>query len=346
MAGIISSLYKLKKNMQGMRRNNALASNVYHLLVSILYNQLLCLLTGKKMVIISLYEHIGDIISCEPVIGYVQKKYNNAKIFWAVKKDYAELLECHPALAGVIKMTYFAEWVVLKKKLQSIGWGKDNIIDLHMNGRFCSVYKTKLVKPVTNINFNNHLNGRSQLQAFTIAEGLPELSGQPTFYVNKQKSPGFNKKPYMVFHTRSNMGMKDWNEADWLCLSKFCEDAGFYVVEVGLEPLVKSTGEKYVDFTGKKSLQQIANLIKDCDLYIGIDSGFAHMANALMKNGLILIGQYKIDKTVFNNYNPFTGLYQSPDYIVYAKNNIVASLTCNEVKNRVAGKLQNLKNEH
>lgn len=58
---------------------------------------------------------------------------------------------------------------------------------------------------------------------------------------------------------------------------------------------------------GKVSLLEAAFIIKNCELYIGIDSGYAHFANALnVKKMIVLFGKYKNYKP--ENYIPFSGL--------------------------------------
>jgi ADP-heptose:LPS heptosyltransferase len=263
----------------------------------------------------------------------------SAKVVWVVKQAYAELLESHPGIDRIVPITYFYQWILLRDFLVRFGFPGKNIIDLHINGKQCSVFKRKLVKKNAMLNFNNHLTGRSQLEAFTIAAGLPPVNNQPVFYINKAKSIAIESKPYIVFHTQSNMKMKDWNIADWNCLCRHLISQGFTVIEVGLNRMVTIDDEGYVNMTGKMSLQSIASVIDKSYFFIGIDSGFAHMANALQKKGLVLIGQYKLDTTVFNKYNPFTGMYASPGYILYANDDIVSTITCNEVKICLAQKL-------
>src|SRR5512146_450240 len=51
---------------------------------------------------ILLVEHIGDIIACEPVVGWVKREYPDARVAWIVKAKYAEILSAHPDLDAVV----------------------------------------------------------------------------------------------------------------------------------------------------------------------------------------------------------------------------------------------------
>jgi len=335
MQTIKSALFKYKKNAVA----RLAASKVYWATFGIYVKLFAGYFVKRNTVVIALYEHIGDIISCEPVIGYAKKMHPKAKVLWVVKQPYAELLESHPGIDKIVPLTYFYQWILLRKFLLQFGFAEKNIIDLHINGKQCSVFKQKLVKKNATLNFNNHLTGRSQLEAFTIAAGLPPINEQPVFYVNKEKAIAIEHTPYIVFHTQSNMKMKDWNIEDWNCLCTYLINEGFAVVEVGINRMVTIDDNGYINMTGKKSLQSVASIINKSYFFIGIDSGFAHMANALQKKGLVLIGQYKVDTTVYNKYNPFTGMYANPDYIFYANNNTVSTITCSEVTSYLSKKL-------
>lgn len=340
MPTIRKALSRIRKKVYAKIEFITVFTRVFFLCTRMVLAKVFYSLARRQIVIIALYEHIGDIISCEPVLGYAKKIHPKSRIFWVVKKDYAELLECHPSINSLLKLHYFYEWILLRKFLLRAGFLQQNIIDLHINGKPCAKFKKKLDKGLNTLNFNNHLTGRGQLQAFTIAAGIPELNDQPFFYLNNNKKINLtNTSPYIVFHTQSNMRMKDWNTDDWNCLCTFCTKAGYYVVEVGINRLVTIEDEKYINLTGKMSLQSIASIINNSVLFVGIDSGFAHMANALQKDGLVLIGQYKIDKTVFNKYNPFTGMYADARFIVYADDDVVAAIPCSKVENRLSKKL-------
>ena len=87
-------------------------------------------------------------------------------------------------------------------------------------------------------------------------------------------------------------------------------------------------------------MQAIANYIATSDYFIGLDSGFAHMANALGKRGKVLIANYQSGKFTFKNFNPFTGNYAKPGVIMYAPGGLLSTLTSDAVLEEVLKELQ------
>jgi heptosyltransferase-3 len=59
---------------------------------------------------------------------------------------------------------------------------------------------------------------------------------------------------------------------------------------------------------GRGSLKAYAALIANAALFVGVDSGFAHVANALRVRGVIILGAYR----KFPNYFPYSGFYIEP----------------------------------
>jgi ADP-heptose:LPS heptosyltransferase len=53
------------------------------------------------------------------------------------------------------------------------------------------------------------------------------------------------------------------------------------------------------------TLTEVAQTIKNAKLFIGIDSGPAHMANAVGTKGIMILGGYR----AFNRYMPYSGAY-------------------------------------
>ncbi|MGL4208831.1 MAG: glycosyltransferase family 9 protein, partial [Candidatus Adiutrix sp.] len=113
-------------------------------------------------------------------------------------------------------------------------------------------------------------------------------------------------KPYVVIHCLSNDLNKDWHKDGWLTLAAFFASYGLYILEVGLKPLLsEEAGPFYRDMTHLRDLPQIARLIEGAQFFLGVDSGMAHMSNALGKNGLVIMGCYG----PWNEHIPFSGLY-------------------------------------
>jgi ADP-heptose:LPS heptosyltransferase len=278
------------------------------------------LFSRRKFILISLFEHIGDIIATEPVVGYLRAGNPNAFIVWSINKSYDELLCVHPGINYILRLNYFYEWIILRNFLKVLCF--NNIIDLHLDKKTCTAFNKSIHKPDNMIGFDNYLE-HTLLESFSLAAGLPALNNAPHFYIDKTKIIEDLPENYIVFHTHSNIKRKFWQRHKWISLSAVFRKMGYHIYEIGFETQMEGDNH-HIDYTGKKSLQKIANLIKDSKFFIGIDSGFAHMANALDTDGLVLIGRFKRGITDTKRYNPFSGKYAHPAHIIYADEDLAA----------------------
>lgn len=330
-------LTSLIKTIKGHWQLRALYVDVVKSALFLFWLKTKCLISGRKLTVIALYEHIGDIIACEPVIRYCKTEAKNNYVIWAINANYAELLGSHPTLDSTLKLTSFSHWIFLKKITNNISFA-DQLIDLHIDERRCSKYGYKLKKK-ERLPHLSYFTSKSLLQAFCISAGLPELTDAPVFYRNGRNPKLVLPARYIVLHTQTNSVLKDWQPEQWNKFSHYLINVGYAVVEVGLNKQITGINSGYIGFTGRQSLQEVATIIKGSSYFIGLDSGFAHMANALGIPGKVLIAHYNSGQFVFKNYNPFTGNYSLPGTIIYSKDGLLTELTAEEVFDEVEKEL-------
>ena len=75
------------------------------------------LVQSRKIIVIALTEHIGDIVACEPVSYHIRGDNPHAYVIWVVNKRYKELVTANKNLNNVLTVTGIGEWIYLKKKL-------------------------------------------------------------------------------------------------------------------------------------------------------------------------------------------------------------------------------------
>ena len=117
---------------------------------------------------------------------------------------------------------------------------------------------------------------------------------------------------------------------------------GYHVVEIGLEPTVSTDNPMYVDRTDEHDIQKIARIIEGADVFLGVDSAFAHLANCLGIYGILIFGKYKY----FDKPMMYTGRYATGENatIIFAeKDQPAESVTVDTVFNTF--KIRCLKNE-
>jgi ADP-heptose:LPS heptosyltransferase len=268
---------------------------------------------GKaKIVGVSLLEHFGDIVACEPVARYLKQTHSNAFIVWFVRKPYRELLDHNPHIDKVVTLSCLTEWIWLSR----FNWF-DLVTDLHMEGRVCQRCAIPLHKRTgnTEITRENYYHIGGLLSAFSKSAGLPELTDAPQVYIPESVRQTINGKGlpqhFVTFHCESIEKARDWSVEKWRELAeKTTSTCGVTVVEVGTKSVLSQWGlNSYVNLCGQLELLETAEVIKRSALFVGIDSGPAQFANALDVRGVILLGHYQN----FKRYLPYSGNYASPN---------------------------------
>jgi len=276
----------------------------------------------RKLVGVFLLEHIGDIVACEPIVRYLKKINPDAYIIWGVKKSYRGLVENNPHIDLTILIHCLSERLMLTNSDLF-----DKIIDLHFSDRYCSLCR----KPLKNdhspskINLKNYFQYGSILSAMSQSAGLPAMDDQPAVYITEstiRKVDSLNlPREFIVINCTSNAPEKGWPANKWIqLLSKIKDTIGLPVFEIGTETFLDISLSLSQSLCGKLSILESAEVIRRAKLFIGIDSGPAHLANAVGTFGIIMLGNY----LGFERYNPFSGGYRdgSKSVLLYATGSV------------------------
>ncbi|HEY0182691.1 MAG TPA: glycoside hydrolase family 99-like domain-containing protein [Rhodopila sp.] len=262
-------------------------------------------------IIIGLIEHIGDIVACEPVSRYVRDQYPDAHISWAVLPQFRELIDTNPHIDETVPLECLTEWIRLSKHGE---YGV--IVDLHVNYRICQHCMVPLVKEHGNpfINAYEWFDYGALLEAFSLGAGLPRLSAQPRLYLGPEHEGAVDAlglpAEYCVIHRQSNDFAKDWPSGNWRAVAEWIRtDLGLPIVEVGAgrSDAASPLDGLAIDLLNRTPILQTAEVIRRARLFVGVDSGPAHLANAVQTPGVVLLGRLGM----FRQYNPFTGYYAS-----------------------------------
>ena len=279
---------------------------------------------GPEIVAISLIEHIGDIIANEPISREIRKKHPNSTIIWFVRSPYKELIKYNPSVDKVFNVFCLTTWILINKRFHF-----EAVYDLHFNGRTCKKCQWVLQKVNVDdtINGTNYFNFGGLLKSVSlhnkidVSDTFPRMYfPQKVFSSTKQYLP---KRNYVVFHCKSNEEIKDWDSNKWDKLAQILiNEYKFSVVEVGSASESEVKSEHYHNLCGTLSILESAAIIKGAKLFVGIDSGPAHMANSLGIPGIVLLGEYFYG---MKNYNPFSGNFGMLKHcrIVYSDNTVI-----------------------
>lgn len=288
--------------------------------------------SSKRKVIVSLVQHLGDNIASEPIHRVLRKQNSNEFIIRIIGVQYAEVLKYDSNINLIISVSCLSEWIYLKFLLK-----KFVVYDLHVNGSFCQKYRLNLHNPnAYNINSNNYLNHGCLLEIFAKCSGLNVNDVKPVYWLpENEKELNIIAEKYVVIHVISNSTLKDWNIEKWNNLIDILyTQYQLHVIEIGLQSLLNNNRPYYHNYCGKLSFPQIAQLIKESGLFIGIDSAFAHFANCFDIPKLILFG----DLYGVKHFNPYSGMSdeQKQNQLFYSSTGNVKDIQVNDVVVKLA----------
>ncbi len=270
--------------------------------------------TPKRIIVVSLFEHIGDIVASEPVDRYLKTTYPDAYIIRVTSRKYQEILQHNPNIDQIITVDSFGEWVYIKRFLRL--FSRIKIVDMHFNKKFCSDYRVVLSNPVRkDITQNNYFNTYNLLETFSLIGGLPLLNERPVYYLPPQIKELNIPKPYVVVHIKSNDAGKEWGIENWNMFVSYLINKDFTVVEIDLKQRITCDHPNFIAASGRLSFTEIAFLIKNATFFVGIDSAFAHFANAFEVPRLVMLGHH----WGFTQYLPYSGMNEEEQhqYLLY-----------------------------
>lgn len=262
----------------------------------------------RKVIAVSLIEHLGDIVSCEPVVRDFRQKCPEAFIVFALHHAYRELMDSHPEVDFVLPVTCVSEWALFANSKYF-----DKIIDLNLEERKCSICNKPWHKQGGNrgVTFSSYYNIGSLIEAFCMSAGLEAPADGPRIFINEKDTLFINQfhlpKLFIAVHAESNMSERELPEAIWnRVIAHINQHWKVPIVEIGLKSKALFTEDtSNRSLCGQLSIMQSAEVIRRSALFLSVDSGPAHLANAVGAYGIIVLGHYKN----FRRYIPYSGDY-------------------------------------
>lgn len=254
----------------------------------------------EKQVAVCLLGRIGDIIASEPIFPYLRKKYPDHRIIWYTSEKYVSLHKFHPAIDEIVAIDSVSKWL-------DMGFPEGTIkVPVFMDGARCPATGRSLENAnPARINFRNYFKYGSLLEVWSQVVGLEKLSAAPKFYIDPMMVVPFLPERYIVFHCNALGKTRHWGTENWNRLAESALKSGMTVVEIGMEKVIASNASGYMDFTGQRNFHEIARIIEKAECFVGVESSFAHMANALGVYGVIVAGALRH----FKRYMPYSGRY-------------------------------------
>jgi heptosyltransferase-3 len=295
----------------------------------------------QELVIISLVESMGDIIAAEPIARAARERYPKALIVWLVRRAFVEVVDRFDTIDKAIPVGCLTEaMILLCVRPRSVLW------DLHVSDAVCSRCRAPLPKrgAASKITLDTYYDIGNLLTVSCLCAGIPPIEEAPRF------EPGPDARAmvdalqlperFVVLHCTSNDRNRNWRADAWDDIAAYIHDTlGWAIVEIGLEPVTQGarTG-RYRDLCGKVSIPGMAEVVRRAGLFIGVDSGPAHLANAAGTPGILLFGRYGR----WDRHMPFSGPYQDGSGAIILRhpgplNELPVATVRDEIHRRIGG---------
>ena len=287
-------------------------------------------------VYVFLVENMGDIIAAEPISRLIKKLSPKCRLHWIVRSVFKEVVQFNPYIDDVIEVKDFEAGSELcdKKELEHGAV----VVKCHLDGKGLPISHKIFRNPANpQLNEFNYLALDGLLSYYTISAGLPKIDESPIFHLASTVSCPINlPSKYMVIHCRASEQSRDWGDDNWNELVERLTSNGWDIVEIGIQKVCTIKSNHYFDLTGRKSIQVLAGVIANSVAFIGVDSGFAHIANAFKRPSVLIFGAYRGAR----DYHPYSGDFARSNAFVKvkpAKNQLAASVPVEDILRTLYG---------
>ncbi len=238
---------------------------------------------NKPLLTICMLGRMGDIVSCEPLFRFLKARYPERKLRWYTKEVFAELLRYSPDVDEVVCVKNEAGYLELKKSLPA------DTVSFELNFRNPAEARKKEKSSRTP---EERINTPSLLAGFAAQAGVSVPDETPRFYFRPELKVEALPERYAVFHCFSDGRSRNWHPAQWRMVAQQFLDAGYDVIEIGINPVLKLEHPAFHDMTGRQDLQKLAKIIQQAKALVGVESGFGHIANAVGTFAVIVTGSH------------------------------------------------------
>ena len=255
---------------------------------------------------------LGDTVLTTPALALLKQHRPDLRLYMAVEKPFDEVLEGNPDLSGIFRIAPRAglsqRWQLLREIrranpalcLNAHGGSTSAWLTMLSGARFRAGYAHYRMQPAYNLTIPRaqQVLGRETGSPVHTAEHHAAAMfhlGVPQQEIPRAKLRGAASplpKPYAVLHVTAAYFTKQWQA------SKFREIAALLRDRHGLEPIViagPGEGEILREFDGftcldRTSIADLKALICGADLFVGNDSGPAHIAAAFAVPSVVIFG--------------------------------------------------------
>ncbi len=279
---------------------------------------------------------IGDITHMIPVIKTIQQNLPQSDLTWIIGKTEYQLVKSIKKIRFIIidKKHTIKSIIDLNNKLKN---EKFDVL-LHMQRSLRSKLISLFIKANKKFSYSNvempkEIHVLDSFFYFLKQIGIKETLLDWSLDLDSTKKLELkNKKKYIVFNpftSSRRFNYREWDIKNYEYIVKYLSDKyNLHSIMVGgstnyeIESSKKlSLNDSISNMVGKTNLEELCNIVKDCEFYIGPDSGTLHIASMLSKPTIGLFatsnpkrtGPYQNQKYIINRYNEALRIFKNTD---------------------------------
>ncbi len=244
---------------------------------------------------------LGDCVLSTPAIGLLKAHRPDLEIGVAVEDRFADVFKGNPAVTVVLSSASTAiRSFAPELCLNFHGGGRSSRMTLISKAKFRAgfdifrpswAYNTPIPTAQETLGITRRVHTAEHMASAVFYLGVPVVDVPRAFMPAPEgRSPHAPDAPYIVFHPLASAPEKTWPAANFVELARFASR------DLGLEPVVVgAASDDLSSFMGVRtvrgeSLSEVARLLRDASLFVGNDSGPAHMAAAFGVPVVVLFG--------------------------------------------------------
>lgn len=275
---------------------------------------------------------LGDVVQTLPLLGVLRRKFPQADVYWVVNRHFADLLEGHPDLAGVIPFDRRGGWASGLQLLAELRRGQFDLV-FDLQGLFRTGLMTLATRAPLRVGLETAREGSSlachgllagtgrqvpaRLRYRKVAEALgmgdalwqalvPISTAAHAFAAERlARLP----RPILAIHAGAGWETKRWPVEKFAAVARRFAGSVVVVGTPAEAPLASrivdaktSFGGAALNLAGQTTLKQLAAVLTKVDVLLSNDSGPLHLGAAL---GTPIVGVFTCTSADLSG--PFAG---------------------------------------
>jgi len=258
---------------------------------------------NKRLHVLIMTGGLGDIVAADPAIRRITREDEHVVVL--ARPSYLAALDFHPKINTKIRVDSYVQALLLRRIFGLARW-----TNFHEDGHRCNMFQISIKNPNANgINTANYYTDRTLADVYSTivlgkrADETPRTYPDENFDAQNFLSRifGLDKKPILFIHTQATAAVRSWPAEQCRAFADMLlAKTGLNIIELGLNPVLAKSKRVYL-LRDELSLGQQQELIKRATIFLGVDSGFSHIANAIGLPCVFMLGKYGN----FSNYSPW-----------------------------------------